>query len=260
MPQTYAETGNTPPRGQGPNDLDPASYSKEFVPGREPSAASSALKATIETIAGGAPGRPNPRRFTLGLGSKPAGFATRRKHPPLGPARPAREAQQMMDQREAMQQPGRMPGSAPASPAPTPPPGAASGGAQEALRDQLIFHENLRRLGGTTGGRFTDADIARMQSLAPRLGDTQEQGQSKRDLLRRSRQLSRPADSSDTRLPLQPEGALSGEMPGGFHAAEGLAGRPPRLPDIGPADSLRTLADIRRIQNQRPGVKRRSRP
>jgi hypothetical protein len=207
MPQTYAETGNRPPRGQGPNDLDPASYP------------------------------PAPRRRTM---------------PPLGPARPAREAQQMMDQREAMQQPGRMPGSAPASPAPTPPPGAASGGAQEALRDQLIFHENLRRLGGTTGGRFTDADIARMQSLAPRLGDTQEQGQSKRDWLRRSRQLSRPAGSSDTRLPLQPEGALSGEIPGGFHVAEGLAGRPP--------DSLRTLADIRRIQNQRPGVKRRSRP
>ena len=114
MPKTYAETGNTPPRGQGPNDLAPDSYSKEFVPGRKPSAAartrehlqsplmaSSALKALVERIAGGAAGRPEP-----------APLKTQRRPPPLGPARPAREAQQMVGQREAMQQPGRMPGSA----------------------------------------------------------------------------------------------------------------------------------------------------
>ena len=101
MPQTYAETGNRPPRGQGPNDLDPASYSKEVVPGRKPSVGTSALKALVERIAGGAAGRPEP-----------APLKTQRRPPPLGPARSAREAQQMVGQREAMQQPGRMPGSA----------------------------------------------------------------------------------------------------------------------------------------------------
>jgi len=128
MPKTYAETGNTPPRGQGPNDLDPDSYSKDVLPGRGgPSTVqraanwgvinpadfreigagagrasdSAALKALVERIAGGAAGRP-----------KPAPLKTQRRPPPLGPARPAREAQQMVEQREAMQQPGRMPGSA----------------------------------------------------------------------------------------------------------------------------------------------------